>query len=139
MEPVSLIVGALVAGAGAGVTETASQAVKDAYAGLKRLLGARFAGHSSAEVALTEHESDPETWEAPLVKALTATGADRDEAIVAAAHELLGLVDPEGAAVGKYTVDLRGASNVQVGDHNRQFNLTGTYVEGNVTHDPGRH
>jgi hypothetical protein len=42
MEPVSLIVAALAAGAAAGVKPTAEQAVKDAYAGLKKLITDRY-------------------------------------------------------------------------------------------------
>lgn len=38
MDPVSAIVGALVAGATAAASDTASQAIKDAYQGLKTLL-----------------------------------------------------------------------------------------------------
>ena len=38
MEPVTLIVGALAAGAAAAAKETASQAVKDTYGGLKNLI-----------------------------------------------------------------------------------------------------
>src|SRR5262252_10390776 len=49
MEPITLILGALAAGALAGVSEDATAAVKDAYAGLKRLVAARFGGKPSAE------------------------------------------------------------------------------------------
>ena len=38
MDPVSLIVAALVAGVSAGVGDTATTAVKDAYQGLRSLL-----------------------------------------------------------------------------------------------------
>ena len=61
MDPVSLVVAALVAGASTGVGETAAQAVKDAYAGLKGLIKRRFAGNAKAEETLADHETDPET------------------------------------------------------------------------------
>ena len=35
----------------------------------------------------------------------------------------MNLVDEAGARAGKYTVDVRGARGVQVGDHNRQDNV----------------
>jgi len=38
MDPISAIVGALVAGASAAATDVASKAVKDAYDGLKALI-----------------------------------------------------------------------------------------------------
>lgn len=121
MEPVSLILGALAAGA----SDAAKQAVRDAYEGLKRLVAARFAGRQSAEVALAEHAADPETWQAPLAKELSAAGAAGDEAILKTARAVLELADPAGAAAGKYVLDLRGAQGVQVGDSNLQLNQFG--------------
>ena len=44
MDPITLIVTALAAGAALGVTDTASQTVKDAYAGLKALVRKRLGG-----------------------------------------------------------------------------------------------
>jgi len=48
MDPVSLIEAALVAGAAASTQDVASQAVKDAYAGLKTLLNRLFADKPKA-------------------------------------------------------------------------------------------
>jgi hypothetical protein len=130
VDAVSLVVNALTSGATQGIADTVSDAVTSAYAKLKRLVSAKFAGNSSAEVALVEHASDPETWQAPLAKYLTSYGADSDEAIVQAAQQLLALLDPAGTAQGKYRVDLRGAQGVQVGDGNQQYNTFNvpTYV-----------
>jgi hypothetical protein len=122
MDPVTLILGALTAGAVKGVGETVTAAVKDAYAALKRLVAERLAGRPSAVVALAEHEQDPEVWGAPLGKELTRVGATTDPEVLEAAERLMALVDPAGSSVGKYTVDLRGAQGVQVGDHNIQSN-----------------
>jgi len=126
MEPITLILGALAAGALAGVSEDATAAVKDAYAGLKRLVAARFGGKPSAEVALAEHAADPDTWQAPLAKALAETGTDADPAVIEAARHLMELLDETGARAGKYNVDLRGAQGVQVGDRNLQHNVFNT-------------
>ena len=54
---------------------------------------------------------------------LAEAGADRDRDLVAAAQALMNLVDEAGARAGKYTVDVRGAQGVQIGDHNRQDNV----------------
>ena len=126
MDPVSVVLNALTTGAGQGVADSVSDVVKSAYARLKQMVTAKFAGNKSAEVALAEHASDPETWQAPLTKALTTFGIDADEAIVAAAQQLLALLDPEGTGQGKYRVDLRGAQGVQVGDGNQMFNTFNT-------------
>ena len=126
VEPVSLIVGALAA----GVSETGKAAVKDAYEALKRRISALFVGRPAAELALTEHSADPQTWEKPLEKALTESGAATDDAVVAAAQELMRLVDETGSRAGKYHVDLRGAQGVQVGDRNQQVNVFGPHQAG---------
>lgn len=123
MDPITLIVTALAAGAALGVTDTASSAVMDAYAGLKALVGKRFAGRPDAELVLTKYEKAPETWQAPLMAELAEAEAARDRDLVAAAETLMSLVDRAGARAGKYTVDARGAQGVQIGDHNRQDNV----------------
>jgi hypothetical protein len=122
MDPISLIVAALAVGAAAGVSDTASTAVKDAYTGLRELVRRRLAGRAAAEVALAEHESAPEIWRAPLVAELDSVGAGADEAMVAAAQRVMAIVDEAGTRSGKYAVDLRGAQGVQVGDGNFQAN-----------------
>jgi hypothetical protein len=122
MDPVTLVVAALSAGALSGVGETASTAVQEAYQSLKRLVSARFAGRRAAEVALTEHETDPQNWQAPLVAELVRTAAVDDPRVIEAAQRLMALLDEAGSRGGKYTVDVRGAQGVQVGDQNTQHN-----------------
>ncbi len=130
MDPVTLIVTALAAGAVLGLKDAASAAVKDAYAGLKALVRKRFAGRPKGELVLAEHEAAPQTWEGPLAAELAAAGADRDGELVAAAQALMRLVDEEGFEAGKYTVkyqvDARGSQGVVVGDHAHQRNVFGT-------------
>jgi hypothetical protein len=123
MDPITLIVTALAAGATSGVADTVSSAVKDAYKSLLALVRKRFAGRPEAELVLTKHVNAPETWHAPLAAELTEVGADHDAELVAAAQALMSLVDRAGAHAGKYTVDVRGAYGVQVGDHSRQDNV----------------
>lgn len=122
MDPVTLLVTALATGAAAGVGESATTAVKDSYAKLKALVAARFGDEPSREVALAEHERQPEVWRAPLAQAVADSGAATDPAVVEAAQRLLALLDQAGTRSGKYTVDLRGAQGVQVGDHGTQTN-----------------
>ncbi len=124
MDPISLIVAALVAGVTAGTKDAASGAVQDAYQALKRMVTRRLRASEDPAVTavdpdtlLTAHAQRPETWQAPLEEALRAGGAADDHDLVTAAQQLLALADPEGAQRGKYTVDLRGAQGVQVGDH----------------------
>ena len=117
MDPTTLIISALVAGTAAGLTETASQAVKDAYGGLKGLIQKHLAGKPEAEMALAQFEKKPEVWEAPLKDALAETGAAQDEAVVDQAQKLLKLVQPQQVAQGKYNVQIGEAKGVVMGDN----------------------
>ena len=85
MEPISLLIAALVAGA----TKAASDVVPDSYNVLKTLIKGKFAGNSTAEMVLTEHEKDPRTYTELLKKQLAKAGADRDQEIIKLAQDLL--------------------------------------------------
>jgi hypothetical protein len=122
VDPVTLLVTALATGAATGVGESATVAVKDAYGKLKALVASRFAGHPSHEVVLAEAEKQPEVWRAPLTQAVTDSGAASDPAVIEAATQLMALLDEAGTRAGKFSVDLRGAQGVQVGDYNQQAN-----------------
>lgn len=92
MDAVRLIVAALVAGAAPGAGEMATAAIDDANQGLRDLLMARFAGKPAAELALSEYDKAPRAGEAALRQQLVETGANRDEAIRAAAEGVLNAV-----------------------------------------------
>lgn len=130
MDPITLIVTALAAGAALGAQDTVSAMVKDAYAGLKVLVKKRLGGRPGAELMLARHEQAPETWQAPLMEELAETGADGDRDLIAAAQALLDLVGGAEGRTGKYTVDVRGAQGVQIGDHNRQDNVFNVPADG---------
>ncbi len=116
MDPVSVVLAALAAGATAAAKDTASQAVKDAYAGLKALVKKRFDRKPQAEMTLVEYEKDTDTWEKPLQKSLVETGADQDEAIVQQAQLLLKLINPQQASQGKYNVQIGEGKGIVIGD-----------------------
>ena len=73
IEPVSLILNALASGAAAALKDTASQALKDAYRGLKHLLRRKLEGNGEAEAALKLYETKPEVWQLPLQDELVRT------------------------------------------------------------------
>ena len=125
MDPVTLIVTALAAGAASALQDGVSAAVKDAYARLKALVTKQFADRPKAELVLAEHEAAPQTWEAPLAAELSAVGAEGDADLVAAAQVLMNLVDEAGSRSGKYLITVHGSQGVQVGDHNTQTNTFG--------------
>jgi hypothetical protein len=125
MEPVTLILTALAAGAGLGLKDAASSAVTDAYSALKTLVRRKLAGRRDGENVLARHELAPQVWSKPLADELTAAGASGDEDLVAAAQAVMRLVDAAGSAAGKYRVMMHGSQGVQVGDHNTQHNIFG--------------
>ncbi len=117
MDPVSLIEGALVAGATASAKDVASQAVKDAYTTLKSSLNRLFSGKPNAQVILTEHESDPATYEQPLKKLLAEVHADQDADLLAAAQRLMAVVPPRQVGMGQFTIQNTGTVQGQnIGD-----------------------
>ncbi|WP_090944040.1 hypothetical protein [Nonomuraea jiangxiensis] len=111
MEPVTLIVAALVAGAAAGTQGVVTTAVTDAYEGLKALVRARLPG--GREVG-----DDPEELTAELER----VQAGDDPALVAAARKVMTLLDAEGARAAKYQVNAPHAMGVQIGDNTTQTN-----------------
>lgn len=115
MDPVSLVAGALAA----GLSETVSGAVQDAYRGLRDALLRRLRrdrDDTTSEQLVRELEARSADDRA-LTAAVAATGVAGDEEVVAAAGRLLQAADPDGATAGKYVIDLRGARGVQVGDN----------------------
>jgi len=129
MDPVSLILAALVTGVATGLAtgpgEKAAAAVAEAYRGLRDALKRRLAGRPAAEDAVEQYTQDPQAWKGNLEVHLRQAGADQDQAVLEAAASVLRLADPAGAAAGKYAVNLGGAQGVQVGDQNIQHNVFG--------------
>lgn len=117
MDPVTFIVMALAGGASAGLTDAVSQGIKDAYVGLKSLVLHRVKDQPAGEVAVIEHEKDPDTWSTPLAKTLTNAGADQDPELVTAAERLMALLDPAGAQAGKYTVNIAATGDRSIAAH----------------------
>jgi hypothetical protein len=117
MDPVTMILTALAAGAAAAAKDTASQAVKDAYQGLKTLVQKRFADKVPAQIALAEYEIDPKTWEKPLEKSLAEDQVTTDEEILAQAQQVLKLVNPQQASQGKYNIQIGEAKGTVIGDN----------------------
>ena len=107
MDPMSVILSALAAGAVAALQETAGQAVKDGYNLLKGLIERKLQGNPKAEVVLREHEKDPKTWEKPLEQTLADGKIDQDEEVVNAAAQLLTLIQTQQSG-SKYNVQVSG-------------------------------
>ncbi|WP_433381008.1 RIP homotypic interaction motif-containing protein [Actinoplanes sp. CA-142083] len=105
MTGVEVVLAALAAGAGAGSGDVAKAAMMDAYTGFRDLVKRRLGGRSI-------EAASPEVLRGELI----AAGVDRDEQILAAAHQVLAL---------SRNVYVQDAKGVQIGDHNTQHNTFG--------------
>ena len=126
MDPITLIVAALAAGASAGAIEALKDDIKDAakraYAKLRGLAEKRLAGRPDGELALERYDSAPQRWESVLAGELTEAGAATDANLVTAAKAVMELVDGAGTRIGKYNVMIKDSKGIQVGEGNIQVN-----------------
>jgi hypothetical protein len=88
------ITAALAAGAAAGLTAVASQAVKDAYGRLKAALAARFP-QVQTHVQALEARPDSQAKQASLAEELAEVSAERDIELVQLAKALLEAIERE--------------------------------------------
>ena len=129
---VDLLVNALVTGAAAGLSATASAAVTEAYGAVKD--GVRRLFHRAAEVGEVEGdpdlmadglfamvEEDPEASQeavtGQLTRLLACSEVGGQLELMTAARRVLELSGAD-SRMGKYHVELRDNTGVQVGDHN---------------------
>ncbi|MGW2525391.1 hypothetical protein ACWC09_52460 [Streptomyces sp. NPDC001617] len=127
MTGVELILAALAAGASAGITETTSGAIGDAYRGLRDGLRNRIAARGERAVPTLDAPgpdatADEELWRSRLGAALVGSGVDQDEGVLADADRLLELLGQRGIRSNRYVVDVRDGEGFQIGDHNTQTN-----------------
>jgi len=116
MEPLTLLVTALVVGATEAVKSTAGQAIKDAYTGLKKLILDRYGskGDTAQAVAQLENKPDSPGRKAVAQEELQAAGADQDQELVSRAAELLKLLESAPPAAN-VEIDIKGTRNVAAG------------------------
>jgi len=118
VEPTTLVMTALLAGAMAGVSGTASTAVQDAYQALIAAVRRRIGDHDRAPTPILEaYAHDPVAHYGRLAELL----ADPDPELAATATRLFQLTHPRPAS--KYAVAVVDSRGVQVGDGNQQTNM----------------
>jgi hypothetical protein len=110
MDPITLIVTALSAGAGATRRGSAPPALPDAHAELLTLARERLSGRPNGAMVLRQHAEDPSRWARPLAKALAAEGAGADAGLIEAAQTVLRVTDVPGSSRGKYALDAASPS-----------------------------
>jgi hypothetical protein len=137
MDPLDLIVTAIVTGATVGLHHTTAAAVKDAYRALKHDFLERYTGTDLLDaVKSVEGKPRSEARQAMLYEELVEAGAHRDTELVHAAQTFLIQADPRGAEAGKYNVEVSASDHsVAVGgdvqgDVSNVDNRRETHVEG---------
>lgn len=113
MDPITLIVTALAAGAAAGLGDTAAQAVKDAYAGLKSLIVGKVA-QAAPGVEQLEAAPDSKARRAVVEEDLAKASVGQDPEVLRQAKALLDAIqahDPDAArTIGIDLANIKGAS-----------------------------
>jgi predicted phosphoribosyltransferase len=135
MDPITMIVTALVAGAVAAGKDVAAQAVQDGYAGLKALIVRKFGekGNVASALAGVEKKPDSETWQAGLKEELETAGAAQDAVVMTQARALLDLLKEHGPTPGaSYHAELRGSGAIAQGEGAVAAGAGGVAAGGNV-------
>lgn len=113
MDPITIIVTALVVGAAAGLKPTAEQAVKDAYAGLKALITRKYA-QATGSIGQLEAAPDSKPRQSVVKEDLGKTSAAQDPELLQQAKAVLDTVqahDPAAVATVGVTIEhVKGAS-----------------------------
>jgi hypothetical protein len=118
MDPVSIVVAALAAGAAAGLKDTVAGAIKDAYSGLKRLISQRYADVSTSGL---EKKPESKDQQSALKESLTDAGAGSDADLLAAAkalREAIKVHDPGAFATVGIELSNIEAASLDIGDVN---------------------
>ena len=108
MDPVTIIVSALAAGAAAGLKPAAEKAITDAYAAFKTAMTKKFGSSRDLVEAVEKLEQRPDSAgrQQMLSEEVTAAKADQDEELLRAATALLEKVQaqPGGQQLIRQTV-----------------------------------
>jgi hypothetical protein len=89
MDPISLIIAALGAGAIAAAKDIAGTAVKDTYQGLKTLIKKKFEGDVLGQAMVDAKPEEIKQAEGLLKDKITKAGVDKDQEIIKMAQDLL--------------------------------------------------
>ncbi len=124
MEPSAMIIGAMLAGLTPALKETTSQAITDAYNGLKTVIiyfwNKATNNKQEASVLIENFENDPETFSKPLEKKLTEVLPNPPAEIMNKVTELTDILTEHG--YNKYETKVVNSKGVQIGDGNTQTN-----------------
>jgi len=119
MDPVTLVVSALIGGLTAGLTDTAKAATKDMYDALKARLMKKAETNEDAQDAIAKVEKQPESKarQELLKEELGKLSLDNDEELLKLAQSLLDALKESSDKAGKYNVDVQNSQGIVIGDN----------------------
>jgi hypothetical protein len=119
MDPVSLIVSALIGGLTAGLKETATAVTKDLYEALKARLMKKAEANEDVQDAITKVEKQPDSKarQELLKEELEKLSFENDEELLKLAQSLLDALKASRDKAGKYNVDVQNSQGIVIGDN----------------------
>ncbi|MGX1811828.1 hypothetical protein ACWIGI_39425 [Nocardia sp. NPDC055321] len=123
MDPITIIVTALIAGAAAGGQDAASAVVRDLYTALRNRINR--GGDPEAVAAIEANEKAPGSNVDEIAALLDRRNNTPDSEAEAAAKALLAQLPSSHVEQARAQIDLRRAQGVQIGDNNVQHNNFG--------------
>ena len=131
MDPLTIIVTAVVTGAALSLKDVAGTAVKDAYTGLKTLIIRKYGNQGDTADALEKVEAKPESEgrKLTLKEELESTDAAQDQELLDAAQKLLEAAKSASSQQGKQGINITGEKNkvtqvsLQAGDNALQVGV----------------
>ena len=119
MDPVTLVVSALLGGLAAGLTDTAKAATKDIYDALKSRLMKKAEKNEDAQDAIAKIEKQPDSKarQELLKEELGKLSLNNDEELLKLAQSLLDALKESGDKSGKYNVDVQNSQGIVIGDN----------------------
>ncbi|MGQ4389163.1 hypothetical protein [Streptomyces sp. SAS_270] len=115
MNEIELVVAALGAGAAAGLSESASSAVREAYERLRVAVQRRLDSRGDQDLELPVMGGESGIDDESLREALVMSGADRDVQVQAAAEAFLREVNGSGPGAGIGVVHVHNSQGVHAG------------------------
>ncbi|MFE1881929.1 hypothetical protein [Streptomyces diastatochromogenes] len=115
MNEIELVVAALGAGAAAGLSDSASSAVRDAYESLRVAVQRRLDSREAQDIELPVMGGESEIDDESLREALARSGADQDRQVCSAAEAFLRELNSSGPRAEIGTVHVHDSQGVHAG------------------------
>lgn len=124
MDPVTVIMTGLAAGAGEVLKDGVKHSVIDAYRSLRDRVRELLGDDDDAQRALVAYEEAPDEWKDQLSGKLAESGADGDPEVISAADVLLSLLENAPMQSSRDNIAITD-SQITIGNHNHVINVNG--------------